>query len=240
MMLTLDLKRWLEMNGALRKFSSSSLYLILHCNMHQMNSVIQGQTDVFCHGNILTFNWILLQHIKWWIPFTLVRIEMQTDELLWLLLCLSRAKIIPNTSVQPGKSIRAGAGEAACEMKEPKHPLWRLLRCIFPFFRLVLKRTLLSRHAALSGVGRGVTEPDIKQKLGQVRGARRGRQERACGIEACVGTNLTCPPPPHLQAYLLTHALSSIPTPPRSSPLFSLHCIHHPLPTLQTPCWDRE
>lgn len=28
-------------------------------------------------------------------------------------------------------------------------------------------------------MGRGVTEPDIKQKLGQVRGARRGRQERA-------------------------------------------------------------
>lgn len=85
-----------------------------------------------------------------------------------------------------------------------------------------------------------MTEPDIKQKLGQVRRARRGRQERACGIEPCVGTNLTCPPPPHLQSYLLTHALSSIPTPPLCSPLFSLHCIYHPLPTLQTPCRNKS
>lgn len=81
------------------------------------------------------------------------------------------------------------------------------------------------RRARLQGVGRGATEPDIKQKLGQARGARRGRQERACGIEPCVGTNLTCthrPPPPHLRSYLLTHALLSIPTPPPLAPLFSL------------------
>ena len=61
--------------------------------------------------------------------------------------------------------------------------------------RASLKRALLNRQADLWGVGWGVTEPDIKQKLGQVRGARRGRQERACGIEPCVGTNLTCRPP---------------------------------------------
>lgn len=65
----------------------------------------------------------------------------------------------------------------------------------FSFQTTSLKCTLLHRHSNLQGVGRGVTEPDIKQKLGQVRGARRGRQERACGIEPCVGTNLTCPLP---------------------------------------------
>lgn len=76
-----------------------------------------------------------------------------------------------------------------------------------------LKCTLFHRREALRGVGRGVTEPDTKQKLGQVRGARRGRQERACGMEPCVGTKLTRPPPPQLQSDLLTHTFSSILTP---------------------------
>lgn len=110
--------------------------------------------------------------------------------------------------------------------------MWKLLSaCLCPVedqFRVGFIR----RRAHLQGVGRGVTEPDIKQKLGQARGARRGRQERACGIEPCVGTNLTWPPPPHLRSYLLTHALLSIPTPPCSS-IFSSIVFSSPLPTLQ-------
>lgn len=86
----------------------------------------------------------------------------------------------------------------------------KLQHCFFP---VRLKCTLFHRHSALRGVGRGVTEPDTQQKLGQVRGARRGRQERACGMEPCVGTKLTRPPPPQLQSDLLTHTLSSILTP---------------------------
>lgn len=121
---------------------------------------------------------------------------------------------------------------------------WSLVSrvCLFfsPFGELVLKCTSLHRHADLWGVGRGVTEPDIKQKLGQVRGARRGRQERACGIEACVGTDLTCPPPspssPVLSAHPHTLLHPHSPPPSLSLLLYFLsivfitlcpHCKHH-------------
>lgn len=147
------------------------------------------------------------------------------------------------TDAKRGTESKMQPSRSCLRDEKPKKIQAEVFSSVFFFFflwRTSLKCTLLHRHADLQGVGRGVTEPDIKQKLGQVRGARRGRQERACGREPCVGTNLTCPPPPHLQSYLLTHALSFIPTPPLSSPLFSLHCIHHPLPTLQTPCGDRE
>lgn len=84
-----------------------------------------------------------------------------------------------------------------------------------------------------------MTEPDIKQKLDQVREARRGRQERACGTEACVGTNLTRSSPP-LSSVLSVHP-HTLPHPHSPPPsLFSLYCVHYPLPTLQTPHGDRK
>lgn len=64
-----------------------------------------------------------------------------------------------------------------------------------------------------------MTEPDIKQKLGQVRGARRGRRERACGIEACVGTNVT--PLPLISGPICSPTRSSL-SPLPLAPLFSL------------------
>lgn len=74
--------------------------------------------------------------------------------------------------------------------------MWKLLpACLCPV-KDSFRAGCIRRRAHLQGVGRGVTEPDIKQKLGHARGARRGRQERACGIEPCVGTNITCPPSP--------------------------------------------
>lgn len=83
----------------------------------------------------------------------------------------------------------------------------------------------IRRRADLQGVGRGVTEPDIKQKLGQVRGARRGRRESACGIEPCVGTNLTPSPSSpvlsaHPRAALHPHSPSLL--------YFLFHCIPQP------------
>jgi len=61
--------------------------------------------------------------------------------------------------------------------------------------------------------GRGVTEPDVKQELGRVRGAWE-TGERACGIEPWCGCrhHHHPPPPPH------THT-----PPPPQSPILSAH-----------------